>query len=71
MSSKAFTLQRICNYAGEELDPNSDQKVKQLLQNKFNIFLPQRRSLDEALEAVASDQEIIPLILKYRSMDVN
>ncbi len=68
MASKAFNLQRICIYAGKEFDPNSDDQVKEVLQNKFNILLPQRQSMNEALEAVASDHEIIDLIVKYRSM---
>jgi DNA polymerase I-like protein with 3'-5' exonuclease and polymerase domains len=68
MANKAFNLQRICIYAGTEIDPNSDDHVKEVLQNKFNIFLPQRQSMDEALEAVVSDHEIIDLILEYRSM---
>ena len=68
MASKAFVLQRICTYAGKEFDPNSDEHVKEVLRNKFNILLPQRRSIDESLAAVASDHEIIDLIIEYRSM---
>ncbi|MCW8887005.1 MAG: DNA polymerase [Motiliproteus sp.] len=68
MASKAFTLQRICIYAGMEFDPNSDAQVKEVLQDNFNIFLPQRQSMNEALEAVVSDHEIIELIKKYRLM---
>ena len=68
MASKEFNLQRIVIYAGIEFDPNSDIKLKEVLQNKFNIFLPQRQSVNEALKAVVSDHEIIDLILKYRTM---
>ncbi|MEH6824623.1 MAG: hypothetical protein V7629_12005 [Motiliproteus sp.] len=68
MASKTFNLQRICIYAGMEFDPNSDVQVKEVLRNKFNIFLPQRQSMIDALEAVESDHEIIDLIIKYRSM---
>ncbi len=68
MVSKAFVLQRICIYAGKEIDPNSDEQVKGILKSKFNIFLPQRPTMDESLAAATSDHEIIGLILKYRSM---
>ncbi len=68
MATKAFTLQRICIFAGKEFDPGSDEQVNEVLRNKFNIYLPQRRSLNEALEAVASDSDIIDLILEYRLM---
>ncbi len=68
MVSKAFILQRICIYAGKEIDPNSDEQVKGVLQSKFNIFLPQRPTMDESLAAATSDHEIIGLILKCRSM---
>tara|TARA_R110002167_G_scaffold57701_6_gene163229 strand:- start:3253 stop:3414 length:162 start_codon:yes stop_codon:yes gene_type:complete len=50
-----------------EFDPNSDEQVKEVLRNKFNIFLPQRQSMDDALAVVVSDHEIIDLIIKYRS----
>jgi len=69
MTSKAFILKRICIFVGKEIDPNADEEVKDILQNKFNISLPQRPSMNEALEAVSSDHEIISLILKYRSID--
>ena len=68
MASKAFILQRICIFAGKEFDPNSDEQVNEVLRSKFNILLPQRRSMIEAMEAVASDHEIIGLIIQYRSM---
>ena len=68
MATKAFILQRICIYAGREVDPNSDEQVVEILRNKFNILLPQRRSMNESLAAVTSDHEIIGLIIKYRSM---
>lgn len=68
MTTKAFTLQRICNFAGKEFDPNSDQQVNEVLRNKFNISLPQRRTMNAAMEAVSSDHDIIALILQYRTM---
>lgn len=68
MASRAFNLQRIHIYAGTEFDPDSDAQVKEVLQNKFNILLPQRQSMIEALKAVVSDHEILDLIIKYRSM---
>lgn len=71
MASKAFILQRICIFAGKELDPDSDEQVNEVLRSKFNILLPQRRSMIEAMEAVASDHEIIGLIIQYRSMAMN
>ncbi|RRD01664.1 hypothetical protein [Amphritea balenae] len=71
MASKAFLLQRICVFAGKELDPNSDDQVNEVLRNKFNILLPQRRSMTESMQAVASDHEIIGLIIQYRTMAKN
>ncbi len=68
MTTKAFTLQRICNFAGKEFDPGSDQQVNEVLRNKFNISLPQRRTMNDAMEAVCSDHDIIALILQYRTM---
>ncbi|OMH30795.1 hypothetical protein [Motiliproteus sp. MSK22-1] len=66
MTSKAFMLQRICIFAGKDFDPNSDEQVTEILKDNFNIQLPQRRSMNESLAAVASDLEIIDLIIKYR-----
>lgn len=68
MTSKAFMLQRICIFAGKEIDPLVDTQVETLLRDKFNLHLPQRRSLDEALASVASDLEIISLIIQYRAL---
>ncbi len=68
MANKAFILQRICIFAGKEFDPNSDEQVIKIMRDKFNISLPQRRSMDDSLLAVASDHEIIALILEYRSL---
>ncbi|MBN0989726.1 hypothetical protein [Amphritea pacifica] len=68
MASRAFTLQRICNFAGKAFDPDSDEQVSEVLRNKFNISLPQRRTLNDAMEAVCSDHDIIALILQYRTM---
>lgn len=69
MASQEFIRQRICIFAGTDVDPSSAQQVTDILRNKFNISLPQRRSMDESLAAVASDHEIIDLILQYRSLD--
>ncbi len=63
---KSFVLERINVFAGQPIDPASDLEVKQLLRNKFNIALPQRRTLNESLEAVASDHDVIDLIIQYR-----
>lgn len=68
MANKAFILQRISIFAGSEFDPDSDEQVSEVLRNKFNIYLPQRRSMTAAMEAVASDHEVIDLIIKYRAM---
>lgn len=68
MDSKDFALKRINIYAGKDIDPNSDAQVENILREKFNILLPQRRSMNESLSSVTSDHEIITLILKYRTM---
>lgn len=68
MATKAFILQRICIFAGRKFDPESDEQVTEVLRDKFNLALPQRRSMKESLLAVASDHEIIRLILEYRSL---
>ncbi|UTW04250.1 hypothetical protein KDX31_04320 [Amphritea atlantica] len=68
MATRAFTLQRICNFAGKEFDPDSDEQVNEVLRNKFNISLPQRRTMNDAMAAVSSDHDIIALILQYRTM---
>jgi DNA polymerase I-like protein with 3'-5' exonuclease and polymerase domains len=66
-STKEFVKKRICIYAGKEIDPMSDEQVSDILKVKFNIFLPQRQTLDESLRATNNDHEIIGLILQYRS----
>ena len=68
MDSKEFIHKRICIYAGRDIDPDSDEQVKDVLRNRFNIYLPQRRSMNESLSSAKSDHEIIGLILKYRAM---
>jgi len=68
MSNKAFMLQRICIFAGKEIDPLEDAQVEAVLRDKFNLHLPQRRSLDESLASVASDLEIVSLIIQYRAL---
>ncbi len=67
-TAKEFVLQRICTFASQVFDPNSDSQVVGILKNQFNIRLPQRRSMNESLSSTVSDHEIIALILKYRSM---
>ena len=66
MASKEFILQRICIFAGKDIDPANDKQVEEMLRNKFNIHLPQRSSLNESLTAVNSDHEILTLIKQYR-----
>ena len=68
MDSKEFIHKRICIYAGKDIDPKSDEQVGDILRSKFNIHLPQRRSMNESLASAISDHEIISLILKYRAM---
>ncbi|WP_372739957.1 hypothetical protein [Neptunomonas sp.] len=68
MTNKAFILQRICIFAGREFDPDSDEQVVEVLRDKFNLSLPQRRSMDDSLSALASDHEVIKLILEYRAL---
>ena len=68
MDSKEFIHKRICIYAGRDIDPNSDEQVEDVLRSKFNIYLPQRKSMNESLSSANSDHEIIGLILKYRAM---
>lgn len=68
MANKEFLHQRICIFAGREIDPNSDRQVEEMLRNKFNIHLPQRTSMNESLAAVNSDHEIISLIQQYRAL---
>ena len=69
MASKDFILQRIHIFAGKEIDPNIDTQVHEMLKEKFDIMLPQRRSMNESLDATTSDHEIVGLILKYRAME--
>ncbi|MGB3620583.1 hypothetical protein FT643_14660 [Ketobacter sp. MCCC 1A13808] len=68
MADKDFIHQRICVFAGKDIDPDSDAQVEEVLRSKFDISLPQRRSLNESLASTASDHEIINLILEYRTM---
>ena len=64
--NKDYLLQRIQIFAGFEIDPMNDDQVKDLLVNRFDILLPQRRTLDESLAASGSDHDIVTLIQKYR-----
>jgi DNA polymerase I-like protein with 3'-5' exonuclease and polymerase domains len=68
MADKEFISQRINFYAGREIDPTSDKEVQEVLRSKFNIHLPQRKTLNESLAATISDHEIIHLIQQYRSV---
>lgn len=65
---KSFVLQRISAYVGREINPDNDAEVTDVLKKKFNILLPQRRSLDDSLTSSASDHEIIDLLKQYRSV---
>lgn len=69
MENKRNILEKICISAEKDFDPTIDKDVVQLLRDKFNIYLPQRSALNESLESTASTNEIIELILKYRTMD--
>ena len=68
MAQKDFILERICIFAGEEVDPNVDKEVEEMLRTKFEIHLPQRRSMNESLMDATSDHEILKLIIQYRSL---
>lgn len=68
MTDKEFIFQRICVYTGGNIDPNSDQQVVQVLRDKFNIRLPQRKTILESLKASISDHEILGLLIKYRAL---
>jgi DNA polymerase I-like protein with 3'-5' exonuclease and polymerase domains len=68
MASKEFISQRIAVYAGKPIDPDSDKQVEEMLRSKFNIHLPQRRSMNESLSAAISDHEILKLLIEYRLM---
>lgn len=68
MANKDYIYQRILIYAGKEFDPSSDEQVEKILRDKFNIYLPQRASFNEALASDISDHEIISLIIQYRAI---
>jgi DNA polymerase I-like protein with 3'-5' exonuclease and polymerase domains len=68
MENKEFILQRITIYTDENFDPTVDENVIQVLRDKFNIYLPQRSTLNDSLESTASIHEIVELILKYRNL---
>tara|TARA_R110001592_G_scaffold160059_2_gene391990 strand:+ start:93 stop:302 length:210 start_codon:yes stop_codon:yes gene_type:complete len=68
MANKDYIYQRILIFSGKEFDPNDDQQVASVLRDKFNIYLPQRASLNESLASAISDHEIIELIRQYRTM---
>ena len=66
--NREFIQQRIAVFAGTAIDPNTDSEVIEMLKRRFNIHLPQRPTLDEALKACISDHEIINLISDYRAI---
>ena len=68
MTNKEFISQRINVYAGKNIDPNADKDVEDMLRSKFNIYLPQRPSMNESLNAVNNDHEILQLLIQYRTM---
>ncbi|MFT5593009.1 MAG: DNA polymerase I-like protein with 3'-5' exonuclease and polymerase domains [Oceanicoccus sp.] len=68
MTMKTFLHERICNFFGKELDPNSDAQIEEALKTQLNIRLPQRPTMNDALSSSNSDHEVIELLLKYRSM---
>ena len=65
--NKNFILQRIFIFSGKEIDPKSDEQVINILRDKFNIYLPQKRTLNESLTSSSSSHEIVSLILRYRT----
>jgi len=65
--NKEFILQRICIFSGQEVDPNSEEQVVELLREKFNIRLPQRPTLNESLSSSGSAHEVVNLIFRYRT----
>lgn len=67
MADREFIAQRINIYAGRKIDPASDEDVQEVLRSKFNIHLPQRKTMNESLAATNGDHEIIHLIRQYRS----
>lgn len=68
MASKEFILQRITAFAEQDLDPCVDADVSNILRTKFSIYLPQRPTLDSALEASTGDHEFVELIKEYRAL---
>jgi DNA polymerase I-like protein with 3'-5' exonuclease and polymerase domains len=68
MTNKEFISQRINVFAGKNIDPNVDKEVEDMLRSKFNIYLPQRPSMNESLTAVNHDHEILQLLIQYRTM---
>lgn len=68
MANKDFLHQRICVFLGESIDLENEQEIAELLRNKFDIRLPQRRTLNESLASTISDHEIISLLQEYRAL---
>ncbi len=66
IEKKRSTLDKINSFFGYEIDPNLDKLVKRVLREELGILLPQRRTLEEALESSIHDHEILNLIVKYR-----
>jgi DNA polymerase I-like protein with 3'-5' exonuclease and polymerase domains len=68
MANKEFIYERIRVYAGKDFDPTVDGQVADILRSKFNIYLPQRTSMNDSLASTNSDHEILGLILQYRAI---
>jgi hypothetical protein len=64
--NKEIVRKQICAHARTDIDPMLDEQVYELLKKEFNIYLPQRPTLNESLCATNRDHEIIALILQYR-----
>jgi DNA polymerase I-like protein with 3'-5' exonuclease and polymerase domains len=69
MRENEVDLRRIRNLVGEDCDLDSDEQVTNILKRRFNIYLPQRRTLTEALRQTNCDHEIIDLLLKQRAAE--
>ncbi|RYY02171.1 MAG: hypothetical protein EOO53_14140 [Gammaproteobacteria bacterium] len=67
MSNKEFIKERIRIYAGKDVDPMSDEQVRDILKTNFNVLLPQRPTLNKSLSETNNEHEIISLILQYRT----
>lgn len=62
---------RLRTLMGEDLDLQSDEQVLITLKRKYNIYLPQRKCLYDALRNSNSDHEVVNLLLQHRSSEVS